>query len=334
MKRHRIALFLACLSMGGAAASATSCGTSSNKTGYDGGGGGDASGNPFQVDSGVSSMDSSPPPDTFVPPADTGAGDTGCVPPEAGPPANCSPITGACDIVSQNCPQTCTQAYECDAVFQNGTFKTQCTATQLSQHLPKGHGCCPSPSSNQCDQGLECIGNTCDPDAAAPPTGRCTPHCCAGDGGDSVCGTSVPEGYPGHCDLQIVDNSNNPLYNVCLYAQPCVPLDVEPCASGYTCIVADQSGTATCVQIFNPGGDAGGLGAGAACSFTNQCADGLMCLTAGTSNCYWLCWMGPDAGATPFDAGVLNSMPGSGGCPMAQSCHPVSGFPAWLGFCQ
>ncbi len=254
-----------------------------------------------------------------------------------GPLANCSPIMGACDIVSQNCGP----GMECIAVLDpdGGPGEvTACSTVQASEHLPSGHSCCPS-GTNPCDPGLECIGNACDLDAAAPATGRCTPHCCSGpDGGDDTpCGLSVPEGYPGHCDLTIVDNNNNSLYSVCTYSQNCKPFHVESCAPGSACLVQDNSGTATCSQIFNPAGDAGGLGQNQPCSFGNECADGLMCLISGDAggSCLMLCYV--QGQATPFDAGNLSGAgPGYGGCPVAQNCGSVdpSLFPAWLGLCQ
>ena len=199
---------------------AAACGTSS-------GGKGGSQGPDAGVDSSKTTpdgtvSDSSTPDSTSTgndsaPPVDSGMGmmgDTGAVGSDTGTTvtdagdggvtdatlAHCSPILGSCDIVSQNCGA----GMECIAVEDpdGGPSEiTVCSPTQPSEHLPAGHACCPS-GTNPCDPGLECIGNECSLDAAAPQTGRCSPHCCLGpDGGDDTpCGVSVPEGYPGHCD--------------------------------------------------------------------------------------------------------------------------------------
>jgi hypothetical protein len=336
--KHRVVLLLLCALLGGAGSLAAACSSSSSNgfSGSDGSADGSSSDSTSHQDSmaeggmdRVGMTDTGNPTDSGTIMDGSGGFD--------GPPANCSPVTGPCDIVSQNCPS----GQECDlARASDGGFTTGCVMDQVTQHLPKGHSCCPSGSVNPCDPGLECIGNTCDPDAAAPQTGRCTPHCCLGpDGGDNTpCGMSVPEGYPGHCDLNIGD-PNNPtqtLYSVCTYAAGCEPLQVQPCTPGNTCLVSDMQGTASCVQIFNPDGGPG-LGEHQHCDFANECADGLMCLTFTTpdggmlSQCAWLCWTGAP---TPFDAGVLNMVPGTGGCPMNENCGSATSiFPAWLGVC-
>jgi hypothetical protein len=281
------------------------------------------------------------PPGTDAPTSDTGTvvnEDTGPGPGTDSAVAACSQITGACDIVSQNCGAN----MECvSGIGPDGGNATQCSADQPSEHLDKGHACCPSTSGmNPCDPGLECIGNPCSADAAAPQTGRCSPHCCLGpDGGDNTpCGVSDPEGYPGRCDLQIVDNSGNPLYAVCDYSTNCKPLGVQPCASGYVCLVQDNSGTATCAAVFLPDGGNVGLPVGQPCIAGNECVEGAMCLGPGgdaASTCTLLCYV--PGGSPPFDAGlVADGGPGHGGCLSGQSCQAVQAslFPPWLGICQ
>lgn len=256
-----------------------------------------------------------------------------------GPLANCSAVRGECDLVSQNCGS----GKECRAVAaKDGGEVAACVATQLSQHIGKGHACCPSGNTNPCDPGLECIGNACDPDAGGVETGRCTPHCCLGpDGGDDTpCGSSNPEGYPGHCDLSIVDNQQNPLYAVCTYSQICRPFHVEPCMPGYACIVQGVAGGAACTQIYNPQSDAGqtmGATEGQSCGNLNACADGLECFgTADAgSSCFLLCYVTGQQTPFPYDAGA-SPAPGYGGCTATRpTCNAVANLlPPWLGVCE
>jgi hypothetical protein len=209
-----------------------------------------------------------------------------------------------------------------------------------AQHLPKGHACCPNfaKGADQCGQGLQCIGLPDDPCAAdASLTGRCTPACCA----DDICGKSDPEGFAGRCTLNIVNVSNQDLYQVCEYNQICKPFHVQPCPQGFTCIIEDQYGTASCVPIFNPsdggGGTSVGRGEGQACDSLNSCGDGLLCLGPpdGGSTCTWLC-LTPGSNP-PFDAGALRDAgAGYGGCPPAEQCRgQITGndIPIWVSFC-
>lgn len=250
--------------------------------------------------------------------------------------ANCEPAKGpACDLVLQNCPA----GKQCIAVAQGGgKYTTECGPTYATQHIDKGYPCCPpsSTSDEPCLPGLECIGNPCTGDAGpggAGGGGRCTPYCCSGD--DTPCGDS-PEGFAGHCHLNVVDGQGNPLYSVCDYAPPCKPLQVLPCPSGYGCIVQDTSGGASCSQIFNGGGPP--AQEGQACQYNNSCADGLMCLTTtasdgGSSNqCMMLCYTGK--GTPPFNPQSLAMGPGTGGCNAGKTCATAPQiFPSWLGIC-
>jgi hypothetical protein len=341
--KHRVVLLLSCGAMLGGGLLAAACSSTSNKTFTTQDGGSDSSlktGDSGPQGDGGGPSDSGTSPMDVIGTGDSGSGvtDSGGEGggPTDGPLANCSPIQGSCDIVSQNCGT----GMECVAFGDPdggpGAI-TACSPTQPSEHLPAGHACCPS-GTNPCDPGLECIGNMCDPDAAAPQTGRCTPHCCLGpDGGnDTPCGMSVPEGYPGHCDLTIVDNANDPLYAVCSYSQNCKPLHVESCPPGSACELQDNSGTSTCTAIYNPGGDAGGLGLGQVCNSGNDCQDSLICLGPpdGGSTCLLMCFV--PGQATPFDAGnVAEAGLGNGACPAAQNCGSVAAlFPPWLGICQ
>jgi hypothetical protein len=251
---------------------------------------------------------------------------------DSGLVGNCSPVNGpACDIVKQNCPsgKECVILESADAALG---VTTACEPTQTSEHLPVGHACCPNPSANPCDKGLTCIGANCVSDAGG---GTCSPACCpGGDGGmpSNNCGTS-PEGYLGQCDLSITQGSDE-LFTACTYSQKCIPLDVAPCGTGYTCSVDNDAGAGDCIQINGPDGGTTGAPPGATCMFDNYCAAGLLCAgTSTTSNCLWECYVG---GTTPFDAGLVDASTGAlghGGCPSGYTCDGVTGFPSWLGVC-
>ena len=257
--------------------------------------------------------------------------------------AACSLVTGACDIVSQNC----SMGSECVLTeAPNGSVTTMCSPDQATEKLAKGAACCPSLDGiNPCDPGLECNGgNLCatgdaGPAGAGVPAGwggsRCTPRCCPSDGGPNTanCGTAGDGGTAGTCDFQIAFSASGPVeYTVCSYPQQCQPLRGRQCLAGFGCEVASADGGSSCQIIFNPNGDAG-AGEGQACMYSNSCADGLVCLGGADASvaCQWICHV---AGSpTPFDAAVLQATPGYGGCPAMEACAGVQGFPDWLGAC-
>ena len=252
---------------------------------------------------------------------DTGVrGDTGG--------GHCSPVQGSCDIVLQDCPT----GKECTVVQgAGGSGLTTACVTAGTGNKPSGARCCPN-EANQCVAGLECIGPDCTADASVP-TGRCTPHCCAGD--DTPCGTSVPEGFHGTCDLGIVedpgDGGSVPVFDVCSYKGVCKPFHLQDCPPNYTCLLQDDGVSFRCTAIFQPPGKS----RGDTCSLANDCADGLLCLgaaDAATSNCTQTCYRS-DGGA-PFDAAALQDAAGYGGCPGSGGCNgSITGAPPWLGFC-
>ncbi len=224
-------------------------------------------------------------------------------------------ITGACDIVLQNCGS----GKDCTAVnLEAGVcnYQLECV-TNNTGSLAEGYACTQS-ASNPCVAGLECI------------EGRCARHCCLGD--DSVCGTSQPEGFTGKCAVNVsLQYCSGTEYSVCTYAKPCEPFQQQPCGPGLECNVTDMNGTATCSD-YASGTDAG-KAYGAPCMYANDCEDGLGCYQApdaGTSTCQWNCYMPPG----PFDAGIKNLAPGLGGCPGGQTCkYMITGLPTWFGLC-
>lgn len=245
--------------------------------------------------------------------------------------SSCAPMPGACDLVLQDCPDTDDgQKQECVASSADGSVATACIPVQASQLLPKGRSCCPAtdPSAtNPCLPGLTCIGRACED--GGPQTGRCSPACCKGD--DQACGKSDPEGIAGACDVSLVDENDNTLYDVCSYRERCKPFGVEPCRAGQLCLVEDKLGNASCITSF-------AKQVGEPCKYSNDCADGMLCIDAtGTGPvCRYMC-LTPysippfDAGPSPEDAGV-----GKGSCPTPTGCN-ITGFtdlPAWLSFCR
>lgn len=235
--------------------------------------------------------------------------------PDSGPDgtvATCTDnVKGECDLVTQDCQL----GQECAFVnLADGGATTKCEPIGQGA-LVKGSVCVAS-GSNPCVKGTTCI------------SGRCAPACCSGD--DTPCGNSVPEGFTGECNLNVVDNASVKLYSACTYNAACKPFGVQPCPTDYTCLVKDQSGTATCSPIYQVPGKA----EGAACSAANDCKDGMMCLSAGDagSACTYVCYKG----SGPFDAGIMTAPSGKGGCSLVKkTCGGgVTGLPTWLGICQ
>ncbi|HEY1959108.1 MAG TPA: hypothetical protein VGH28_26020 [Polyangiaceae bacterium] len=256
--------------------------------------------------------------------SDTGPAPDGGPGPDGGPPGTCEAgVTGACDIIAQNCGP----GKDCDAVQDDaGNFVTQCVQNTIGA-VTEGacctgqaqNGTCPkfTGNTNPCTAGLECIED------------RCAKHCCLGD--DSACGKSNPEGFPGRCNLTVtlVDNGP-PAYAVCAYSAACEPFQIQPCTPGQACFVNDSQGTSTCTKL-----DSADAGEGQTCKFENDCSkDGMGCYgTAdGGSTCQWTCYVPPG----PFDAGVAQQGAGAGGCPTGEKCQPINWggqLPTWLGLC-
>lgn len=273
-------------------------------------------------------------------PDDAGATDTGTVdastdrdePPQEDAGGHCSTIEGPCDIVLQNCPVDGEgRPQECVTAGPAHARTTACIPVQATQQLPKGRACCPPTDENPvntCLPGLTCVGRPCED--GGPPTGRCSPACCAGD--DPSCGTSDPEGVSGSCDLSLVDENGEPLHMVCSYRERCKPFGVEPCKASHTCLVEDENGMASCVTSF-------GKTEGQPCTFSNECGDGLYCLQRASEDagvCRVMC-VTPNA-ILPFDAGPSpeTAGPGKGGCASPQGCNigGFKGLPPWLSFCR
>jgi hypothetical protein len=281
--------------------------------------------------------------DTNNAPHDAGTGPDAAATPETGSGSggHCSAVQGpACDLVLQNCPAMNGHAQECVvAQGAGGGLTTACDLVAASQHLSKGHGCCPGASGNQCGAGLECIGDmnaACD---GGVLPGRCSPHCCGGDAGDDfLCGASDPEGIAGHCDLEISYGST-PAFTSCSYDDVCKPFHVKPCSANSTCIIKDTSGTAGCYPIYSPDGGAAAQ-EGQPCAAANSCADGLICLGSGAvGTCMMLCLNGNKP--APYDAGSPDGGPFYGGCSSGKHCTvnvvgPDGGaaLPPWISICN
>ena len=324
---RRVLALAAFMAIGGSGAVFAACSATPHE-GFDADAGSDATtavdAPPMGIDSPTSPVDA--PAAEVAPPEDAG-----------GPviKGGCSPVNGpACDIVLQNCAPVNGKTQVCVvAAASDGGRTTQCRASTASQHLPKGHSCCPSAAAEPCLPGLKCIGSaddTCAADAAL--TGRCSPACCD----DNVCGKSDPEGFAGRCELNIVSGAGNALYKTCQFNQQCRQFQVQACPQGFTCLLSDAFGTSSCSTIFNPEGGAGGT-EGHACESANACADGLMCLGPpdGGSTCQYLC-LTPGTNP-PFDAGALrDGAPGRGGCPANERCNigfVPSQAPNWISIC-
>jgi hypothetical protein len=243
--------------------------------------------------------------DTYVPPKDGGGSDGGGRD-AAKTVCPTSPLKGECDLVAQNCAA----GNECVPLQTDGGLVASCVPAKTGS-LPAGTKCT---KDDSCVAGTFC------------QAGRCTPYCCGMD--DSTCGTSIPEGYAGICNLIITSGmGGTELGRVCTYSEACKPFKVAPCPMGNVCLVQDMAGTAKCVVEGNNKTE------GQACSFANDCADGLYCLGVGDggSSCTWGCYKG----GGPYDAGIANAPPGQGGCPNGKTCSiNVNGFPTWMGACK
>jgi len=217
------------------------------------------------------------------------------------------PVQGACDIVAQDCPNS----DECVVANADGGPATECV-TPSTGSIPKGGKCS---TTSSCVPGAECI------------QGRCAPHCCDMD--DTPCGASVPEGYLGTCNINLVDSKQKIIGHVCAYSADCTPFGLHPCPMGSTCLVQDMSGKATCSEIYMAPGKAEGQ----PCSAANECQDGMMCVSGSDGGfvCKYICYKGNG----PFDAGVAKMDAGLGGCPKTKTCGGgLQNAPQWLGLCN
>ncbi|MEO8874679.1 MAG: hypothetical protein ABI461_03750, partial [Polyangiaceae bacterium] len=101
------------------------------------------------------------------------------------------------------------------------------------------------------------------------------------------------------------------------------------------CTIQADNVTFRCEGLFMTPGKA----AGVPCSFGNECADGTECipnLSDGGSSCTYTCYQPvQDGGPPPFDASVVTTAAGKGGCPTGQTCSAfVTGWPGWYGLCN
>jgi hypothetical protein len=243
-------------------------------------------------------------------------------PPTDGGGGNCTAVTGACDIVLQNCADLGGKKQECVVTTVNSKLTTQCVPVQTSQQLPIGHGCCPG-ADNPCLPGLTCVGDDCvDGD---PVLARCTPACCKDD--HAACGKSDPEGIGGQCDLTLF-SGNEEVHRVCSYRERCKPYKIEPCKTNQTCLVEDKAGTSGCISSNN-------VALRQPCEFANDCADGLICVGGADAGVCRMYCLTPNSNP-PFDASAADGAPGRGGCPPQEQCTgpKFTNLPDWLQLCE
>ena len=236
---------------------------------------------------------------------------------------HCTPVRGPCDLVLQDClPAGNGHPRECAVSGSGPSTTTECLATTDSQKLARGSACCIDQlGDNPCQLGLTCVGPTC-AESRGLAAGRCAPFCCPGDNG--ACGTSIPEGIKGACDLSLVAGDLT-LGQVCSYRTRCQFFGLERCAPTETCLLEAPDGSAHCLTSL-------GKKLRDPCSFANECADGLVCLGGSVPSCRTLC-LAPDT-VTPFDASVLDGGPGAGGCAEGEVCSvAIASFPDWLRAC-
>jgi len=235
----------------------------------------------------------------------TGGGGTGGAAGDAGgscPTGSATNVTGACDLVTQNCSGTLKcRVEQTDA----GTYTTACL--DLGNGPKKlGEACS---SHNDCASPFICALN------------KCTRPCC-GEQEAALCGT-------GQCDMSINYGSQGAFVNVCTFSPPCTPW-AHDCPTGPESDCHLGSGGKLKCSFPSYALD-GGTTLGKPCKYLNDCADSQQCDYAGASGfCRWLCKVNASGGP---DAGTVGGSPGNGGCPAGEKCVAYNN-PSWLGVCR
>ena len=194
---------------------------------------------------------------------------------------------GTCAMpIASMCVTPAGGAPGCDPVCQNGcgcgmrcnltATGTVCTPVQGQKKV--GDLC--SPTADDCSPGLFCYSEAC-----GTNLGRCArfcrEHATCGPGG--VCGT--PSRFPGGA------LSAQKVCNAGVQANPCDAFAGTGCPDpAFVCYATGQSTKCDCPTGLN-------RHAGQDCSFPNDCAAGLTCLSlGGLSRCHQLCRTSVDCG--------------------------------------
>jgi hypothetical protein len=241
-----------------------------------------------------------------VPEAAAARREPGVPPGTSGDAGTCAPgtatnVTGACDLVLQDCPSglTC-RIQPTDA----GDYTTACV--DIGNGAKKlGQTCA---SHDECAEKLYCA------------LGKCTRPCCPTLEAQQ-CGSG------GSCDMTI--NYGSSWVEICTFSAPCTPW-TNDCPSGPESDCHVGSGNELKCSFPNYAADAGST-LGMSCQYLNDCQDSQQCdFSTGSGVCRWLC-KANDTGAP--DAGTVGGTPGQGGCPSGETCYAYSS-PSWLGVCR
>ncbi len=212
---------------------------------------------------------------------------------DGGTGSTCFP--GACDVVSQNCPN----GQRCTYVLANGTRGRMCVADGTANEgdpcsLASGSG---AQTFDTCKKGLYCT-DTVEGDGGT--TFRCQRFC----HGNAQCGASL------ECNEVLRLSGTGELPLACGAPSPKCDVLAQDCAAPLGCYPSETPGAAVCTGI-------GPRAEGAACDFSNQCAKGSACVGPASARvCRTLC-------RTPS---------GTPACPSGRTCQGLADYPG-VGAC-
>lgn len=217
-------------------------------------------------------------------------------------PGTATNVTGACDLVKQDCAAGLTCRIE---ALDGGTYQSSCL--DLGNGAKKlGESCS---SHKDCQAPLSCA------------LSKCTRPCCPNLEAQ-LCGSS------GACDMTI-NYGSSAFVQVCTFSASCTPW-TKDCPSGPESDCHVGSGGKLKCSFPNYTIDAGST-LGLPCKFLNDCQSSQQCdFASGSGVCRWLCKATASGGP---DAGVSGGTPGNGGCPSGEKCVAYSS-PSWLGVCR
>ena len=139
-------------------------------------------------------------------------------------PPYCSPADTRCDLARQDCDA----GLECTLDPNN---QSNCGPIQDAETRATGDLCCMDDPWT-CAPGMICTGGAarCNGEAGLAD-GHCSPICCPNAASpDEICGSAIPEEWPGYCDSRAVDSTGRvTLYWTCSYGRPCAPFGIDPC---------------------------------------------------------------------------------------------------------